>query len=112
MKDSKIVEADVIFRRLTTGNKEVIALLPTLACDACANNVTSYMHTGQHGAASTQITQWTVPASISDADAQELKAKMERMGYKLKVVKKMTPKHRKLREAEIEQWRKITKTPL
>ena len=75
----------VVFRKFSDG--EVIALFPELAWDE-HGNVTSYMHVGQHGAASRDIVQCTKPATPEEYSS--LLEELKEIGYKdLKVSLKM-----------------------
>ena len=51
----------VIFRKFKEG--DIIALFPSLPADMKYNNCTSYMHIGQHSAASINIIGNTKPAT-------------------------------------------------
>lgn len=74
----------VIFRRFKDG--EVIALFPYQIEDH-KGNVLSYMHTGQHSAASLDIIQYTVLAQPSEyADIQK---ELEGIGYLLDIRKRV-----------------------
>ena len=71
----------VIFRKFAD-NGEVIALFPDLPFDN-SGNITSYMHVGQHGAASPRL-KGTHPAS--EAEYADLKAELEQIGYELDII--------------------------
>lgn len=76
----------VIFRRLTDyGSAEgfVIALFPTLPGTYDPSTCGSYMHLGQHGSASADLTLYSRPATPKEYAplARELRA----IGYKLDV---------------------------
>jgi hypothetical protein len=72
----------VIFRRFRDG--DVIALFPSIAAE-CLNAwpCLSYMHIGQHGAADPRLVSDTRPAK--PREYAELKAELERIGYRLTV---------------------------
>jgi hypothetical protein len=71
----------VIFRKFADDG-EVIALFPDLPFDN-SGNITSYMHVGQHGAASPRL-KGTHPAS--EAEYADLKAELEQIGYELDII--------------------------
>lgn len=90
-------ETLVIFRTFKSLG-ETIALFPSIAYDRAGDFCMSYMHTGQHGAASpmgsefTQITRTATPEEITPL-AQELAA----IGYKLRHVSRVSSAMHKAR---------------
>lgn len=89
-KTEKIEEPTVmIFRRFT--KKEggaVIALMPYVISDY-EGNIESYMHEGQHGGASRWLTHSTLPASEDEQDVKDLIAELTKIGYNVKVGKRI-----------------------
>ena len=88
----------VIFRKF--GDGDVIALFPELSGTGDVDTCASYMHVGQHSAASVRLVADTRPAT--EEDYAPLKQELERLGYQdLQVVKRFSPQHR------IKRWRDI-----
>ena len=82
----------VIFRKWKNGGG-VIALFPFIKWDN-SGLIASYEHVGQHGGASPLLTHaYTVPAT--EKDFAPLKAELEKIGYVLRVLKRM-PSHREV----------------
>lgn len=68
-------------------NGDVIALFPELPSDYLGHFVDSYMHVGQHGGADYHgVIQATTAATAEDA--ADLIRELERIGYRLKVIKR------------------------
>jgi len=65
---------------------EVIALFPEVPADVLGNYCQSYQHTGQHGAASVNLTYWTRPSTPEEIAplAEELRS----IGYELQIIKR------------------------
>ncbi|MCP3681640.1 MAG: hypothetical protein GY861_03025 [bacterium] len=84
MKRDKI-KTKVIFRKFKEG--DVIALFPEIAGNMCKWTCQSYMHIGQHGAASLDIIASTKPATPTEYHdlATEL---ILHCGYNLQVIKR------------------------
>ena len=79
----------VIFRRWPDSQGgEVIALFPEVAATVSGHDCESYMHIGQHGAASPWITGSTRPATPEEY--APLKCELESIGYVLRIVKRFT----------------------
>lgn len=78
----------VIFRML---NGECVAILPTLPWNGDPNQCTSYMHVGQHGACDIRLGQRARLATR--AEYMPLKKELQRIGYKLHVVKRIAAAH-------------------
>lgn len=79
----------VIFRKFKNG--EVIALFPEEIADNNPFNCLSYMHIGQHGAASQDIVYDTKPCK--ENEYSELKKELEGIGYEFEVITKFTNRH-------------------
>jgi len=85
-----LLSLKVIFRKFKDGFKEIIALFPELnypKYTVYKEEVTSYLHIGQHGAANLSIIkQNTIEAK--EPEYKELMQELKQIGYKrLKVVK-------------------------
>ena len=87
----------VIFRQWPNG--DVIAMFPEIAVDTVGFNCQSYMHVGQHGAASPSLVQDTKPADMKDKAVINLIAELEKIGYNLEVIKRFRYEHQKIRMA-------------
>lgn len=74
----------VIFRKFPNG--EIIALFPYEPVTADCWNCGSYMHIGQHGAASQNLVNDTKLATT--AEYANLKKELEDIGYALDTIKK------------------------
>jgi hypothetical protein len=87
----------VILRRwLDTG--DLIALFPDQPADYRGWLVDSFMHVGQHAAADYHgVVRATKPASPDEA--ADLIRELERIGYRLKVIKRTSWKHHEARRA-------------
>jgi hypothetical protein len=84
----------VVFRAWTNG--DILALFPELPATNDGYTCQSYEHVGQHGAADYHgCLHQTRPAT--DAEYAELKAELERIGYVLDVVKRVS--------YHVHQWR-------
>lgn len=87
----------VVFRKFKEG--DVIALFPEVATDRQGINCLSYQHIGQHGAASTLIVNSTTLAT--ESEYADLKRELEnRIGYNLKVCKRITRQMDEARRAD------------
>ena len=99
MKAGKEKREKVIFRQWIIGC-EIIALFPEIAVDTIGYNCQSYMHHGQHGAASPDIViKDTKPAIIEDGACQKLIKELTDLGYDLKIIKRFRYKHQEIRMA-------------
>lgn len=88
MKDN--YKTKVIFRKFkSTG--EVIALFPELPGTNDYSTCESYMHIGQHSAASVSLSSITVRAR--EEEYASLQAELESLGYNLEVVNRFTTLH-------------------
>ncbi len=88
----------VIFRMWKSGC-EIIALFPEIATDTIGFNCQSFMHVGQHGAASPNIIEDTKPAILEDGAVKRLIKELEGRGYNLEIIKRFRYKHQQTRMA-------------
>jgi hypothetical protein len=81
----------VIFRKFRAQPHEVIALFPYVPGDVHGLMMDSYLHAGQHGQASPNITGWTRPAA--PAEYADLKRELEAQPYRyvLRVLRRTPP---------------------
>lgn len=87
----------VVFRKYPDG--EVIALFSEIPHDNRGLLCSSYMHVGQHGAASCpNVSRETEPAS--PFEYAPLKKELEWIGYNLEVRERITPAMKKVRMRE------------
>jgi len=86
----------VIFRIWPDGG--VIALFPQIAASVDGYLCESYMHVGQHGAATPGIVNNTRPAK--PAEYKELLQELEQIGYNPVIVKKFTYKDYLIRKSQ------------
>lgn len=92
-----------IFRKFKNG--DIIALFPTeLGTNDPYGDCLSYMHIGQHGAASIFITRDTKLAK--PAEYKALKQELERIGYNLRIIERMTYQHTQERVQKLNSMRK------
>jgi len=88
----------VIFRCFPGG--EVLAVFPSLpGSHDWLRDCCSYQHVGQHGSCSLDYAQFTQPATPDEY--ADLKGELERIGYRLEVVKRRTSPHNAARLAEV-----------
>jgi len=85
----------VIFRMF--GDGQVIALFPEIATDTIGYYCQSYMHVGQHGAASPDLVGRTKPAK--QEDYQQLFDELTEKDYDLQVIKNFSYPMQKIRMA-------------
>lgn len=95
-------ETPVLFRRWPKSREgfggDVLALFPMLP-ETRPGTCASYAHVGQHSAADLSgVVASTRPASLEDEDVRALRAELERIGYRLRPIKR-APHWRKLAEA-------------
>jgi len=98
MKDGKVANEPVIFRKYPNG--DIIALFPMICVDQIGYNCQSYMHVGQHGAASPMIVvgQTKLATPIEYAVLQD---ELERVvGYDLKIIKRFRYVHQLERQKQ------------
>jgi len=98
MKDGKVKNEKVIFRIYPDG--DIIALFPEIAVDQIGYNCNSYMHVGQHGAASPMIiVGQTKPATPMEYAV--LQDELERVvGYDLKIIERFRYVHQLERQKQ------------
>lgn len=85
----------VVFRRWRD-TKSVFALFPTLPSDYEGFYCDSYEHIGQHGGADyIGCVHASKPVSLDEA--ADLKRELERIGYRLNVIKRASWKHHEVR---------------
>lgn len=93
---------DVIFRVWNIGYKDCIAIFPGILGTTQADTCQSYEHVGQHGAASTRITNGlTRPAKPEEYADLKRELESNPYYYQLRVVKRFTRAHRKDRESQM-----------
>ena len=80
------MKTKVIYRTFHAG--DVIALFPEIPADVHGHYCQSYQHIGQHGAASPDLSHCTRPSTPDEA--KELHTELERIGYSLQPVKRVT----------------------
>ena len=85
-----------IYRKFKGG--EVIALFPQITAGKFGWHCESYMHTGQHGAASPDIVQCTKPAT--PVEYQQLHKELEQIGYNPVPALKFTYKDQLIRASQ------------
>ncbi len=88
----------VIFRQWKIGC-EIIALFPEIATDTIGYNCQSYIHVGQHGAASPNIITDTKPANLEDGAVKRLIKELTDIGYNLEIIKRFRYRHQQIRIA-------------
>ena len=89
----------VIFRQWKDGG-EIIALFPEIATDTIGYNCQSFMHIGQHGAASPNVMlEDTKLANIEDDDVKNLIQELTGRGYELEIIKRFRYSHQQTRMA-------------
>ena len=88
----------VIFRQWKIGC-EIIALFPEIATDTIGYNCQSYIHVGQHGAATPNIIADTKPANLEDGAVKRLIKELTDIGYNLEIIKRFRYRHQQIRIA-------------
>lgn len=89
----------VIFRMWKIGC-EIIALFPEIATDTIGYNCQSFMHVGQHGAASPDaMLRDTKPANLEDGAVKRLMAELKERDYNLEIIKRFRYSHQQTRQA-------------
>ncbi len=96
----------VVFRRWREGNSgDIIALFPELPADYQGRFCDAYEHVGQHGGADYHgVIHATKP--VSDDEAADLIRELERIGYRLKPIKRASHKHHEARRAAAQSYRR------
>lgn len=99
MSDDTAPVTLVVFRRWREGNGgDIIALFPELPADYQGRFCDAYEHVGQHGGADYHgVVQATKP--VTPAEAAPLSRELERIGYRLKLIKRASHKHHEARRA-------------
>lgn len=88
------MKTKVLFRRFHQG--DLIALFPEEPADNQLGHCSSYQSIGQHGAASVDLGPYTVPATLAEPDVAALAKELERVGYEIQPVHRITAAmHRK-----------------
>lgn len=95
-KDMHITET--IFRKFPDG--DIIALFPGVAGSNDVTTCESYMHMGQHGAASVGLGGKTIKMA-TEGEYAPLKRELEGLGYNIKVIKRFTPAHLRARIKQV-----------
>lgn len=91
----------VIFRKFKKGG-DIIALFPeTPGTNKWHADCGSYMHIGQHGAASIDLASITRKAEPHEIEP--LKRELEGIGYNLKIVTRFTPQDLTARKRAVER---------
>lgn len=91
----------VIFRRERTGRKDVFAFFPYDPSDALGYCCVTYQHVGQHGSGD-QYAMIAQSRLATPAEYAPLKAELERIGYRLRVLQRTPPgAARKRRQAAL-----------
>lgn len=86
-----------IFRKFPNGS--IIALFPTEPADQCREHCSSYQHTGQHGAASVDLSHVTTPAAPHEYEA--LLTELKSIGYDVEVRTRMCEGYNQQRYAKM-----------
>ena len=99
MSDDTAPVTLVVFRRWREDNGgDIIALFPELPADYQGRFCDAYEHVGQHGGADYYgVIQVTSP--VSDQEAAPLARELERIGYRLKPIKRASYKVHEARRA-------------
>ena len=93
----------VVFRKWGPGKGGgILALFPEIPADVPGNHCQSYEHIGQHGAADYALCIGkTKPAS--PGEYADLKEELEKIGYHLDVVARITPAMVEARRRELDK---------
>jgi hypothetical protein len=91
------MKTKTIFRTFHTG--DVIALFPEIPADYLGHHCMSYQTIGQHGAASPDLSHCTRAATADEI--RPLRAELERMGYNIHEVKRITAAMHRARFTEL-----------
>lgn len=99
MSDESASVTLVVFRRWPrSSGGDIIALFPAQPADHLGRFCDAYEHVGQHGGADYHgVVQVTKP--VSDDEAADLIRELERIGYRLRVVKRVSRKRHGARRA-------------
>ena len=94
----EITSVTLVVLRRWRNTGDLIALFPALPADYQGLFVDSYMHVGQHAAADYHgVVLATTPAS--QEEAADLIRELERIGYRLKPIKRASRKQHEARRA-------------
>ena len=99
MSDESAPVTLVVFRRWPgSSGGDIIALFPAQPADYLGRFCDAYEHVGQHGGADYHgVIQATTP--VSQEEAADLIRELERIGYRLKSIKRVSRKHHDARRA-------------
>lgn len=98
-KPANQMKTKTIFRTFHTGG-DVIAIFPEIPADRAGDFCESYMHTGQHGAASPDLARQTRPAT--PGEVYTLARELEAIGYTIEARKRVSfTMHRTRRAAAL-----------
>ena len=92
------MKTKVIFRTFRQGG-DTCAFFPELPADRCPSHCMSYAHFGQHGAALAYWSRSTRPAT--PAEVRPLARELRRIGYSLRVCKRVSQAMHATRHAAI-----------
>jgi hypothetical protein len=102
MSDHSTPTTLVVFRRWPGG--DIIALFPELPADYQGRYCDAYEHVGQHSGADYQgVVQATKPVPVEDA--ADLIQELQRIGYRLKHIKRASYRHHETRRATVRSYR-------
>ena len=94
----------VIFRRgRAKSDDEVFAVFPTEP-GRDEYDFTIYVHQGQHGTGTRRGCINSKTRLATPAEYADLKRELEHIGYRLKVVKRISPKDDQARRDEVRRW--------
>jgi hypothetical protein len=103
MSDDSTPITLVVFRRWRD-NGDIIALFPELPADYQGRYCDAYEHIGQHGGACYQgVVEATRPVALEDA--ADLIQELERIGYRLKPIRRASHKVHETRRATARSYR-------
>jgi hypothetical protein len=104
MPDEIEPATSVVFRRWPKKQgATVLALFPGLPGTYDPATCSSYAHVGQHGAADySACMERTVPADSEAPDVLALRAELERIGYRLRIIRRAGRLEREARKAALQ----------
>lgn len=97
-------ETAVIFRMW---EKQVTAIFPEIPHNEYAGWYVCYAHIGQHDACDFRFTSKGRLATPEEYESLKRELESEPFGYKLRIYKKVTSKHRKAYNKQINDWRAL-----
>ncbi len=104
MSDKSTPVTLVVFRRWRDIGT-LIALFPDQPADYQGRYCDAYEHVGQHGGADYHgVIEATKP--VSDDEAADLIRELERIGYRLRPIKRASYKHHEARRAAAQSYRR------